>query len=131
MYKFTKNIVSYLLLFSFLLILTSDLKAQIPQEIECEIAMDCCTVDLDPNHKCCCDLEGSDSSKTKSHDIFITPSSTIVNLLFVKVLVISIISPEKYSTINFSTIDYACFSPTFILNTISHIYYNSSLLLIS
>lgn len=126
MFKFTKNITSILLLLSLMLVATGDILPSLTQKIECEITMDCCSVDASQSHSCCCDFEESSSENKNPLSDFSFQNLKLNLSCF-----------ASTSLFNFSSFSIAKNEiihlvndlppPQALISIISYIYYNSSL----
>jgi hypothetical protein len=103
---------------------------QIPKEFECEITMDCCTIDVSPEHSCCCDFEKNTNSENENQtDFLIEKSHKFVALKSENPLESKQIIESKKKEISKGFTENS--PPLFVSNIISFIYYQSSISLFS
>lgn len=101
--------------------------AQLTQKIECQVTMDCCTVDPSPEHSCCCDITESESQTDTPTDDFIV-SSGFKLFVFTTIIKTLKLEDSQEFRLKISTKENLANSPPkLIQNTISYIYFNSSL----
>lgn len=123
----TKHIASIFFLCLILIGSVSESVANLTQAVECQVTMDCCTIDASPEHSCCCDIEESDNdTSTKKSNYLI--SKTFKLILFSSIIKSVLLTDEINDKIENEIIETTSNSPPkLIQNTISFIYYNSSL----